>query len=74
MVNIENLLVDIFVTNIFQLRSVIFLSWRFDATTNELVCDKIGVAYPVKNGIPFLTPEDGRLLKTKDSTTNTNNQ
>ena len=48
-------------------------SQRFDASTNELVSDKIGVAYPVKNGIPYLSPRNGRLLK-KDSTTSTNNE
>lgn len=35
---------------------------RFDAVNNELVCDEIGVAYVIKDGIPNLNPHDGRIL------------
>lgn len=36
---------------------------RYEPSTNELVCDKLGVAYPIlEDGIPNLVPEDGRLL------------
>ena len=35
---------------------------RYDAENNELVSDTIGVAYPVKNGVPNLVPQDGRML------------
>ncbi|PVD21450.1 hypothetical protein C0Q70_19623 [Pomacea canaliculata] len=36
---------------------------RYDKQNNELVCDALGVAYPVINGIPNLVPEDARMLK-----------
>ena len=36
--------------------------FRYDAENNELVSDTIGVAYPVKNGVPNLVPQDGRML------------
>ncbi|KAK7493822.1 hypothetical protein BaRGS_00014963 [Batillaria attramentaria] len=39
---------------------------RYDKQRNELVCDEIGVAYPIVNGIPNLVPQDARMLK-KDS-------
>lgn len=41
------------------------LRCRYDVSTNELVCDKLGVAYPVINGVPNLVPQDGRLIGTR---------
>ena len=38
-------------------------SFRYDAEKQELICDKLGVAYPVKDGIPYLDPQEGRLLQ-----------
>ncbi|KAJ4842431.1 hypothetical protein Tsubulata_027298 [Turnera subulata] len=35
---------------------------RYCEATNSLVSDAIGVAYPVKNGIPCLVPTDGKIL------------
>jgi uncharacterized protein YbaR (Trm112 family) len=35
---------------------------RYDQSSNELICDEIGVAYPIKNGIPCLLPQEGRLI------------
>ncbi|CAI7761250.1 unnamed protein product [Closterium sp. NIES-53] len=35
---------------------------RFDSTASEYVSDSIGVAYPVVNGIPFLSPHHGRII------------
>lgn len=35
---------------------------RWDPAASELVSDEIGVAYPVVNGVPQLTPEKGRAL------------
>ena len=39
-------------------------NYRYDENNNELINDRLGVAYPVKDGIPHLAPEDGRLLQT----------
>ncbi|KAK7114425.1 UPF0434 protein Sde_1297-like [Littorina saxatilis] len=36
---------------------------RYDKEKNELVCDELGVAYPIVNGIPNLVPQDARMLK-----------
>ena len=36
---------------------------RYDASTGELVCDKLGVVYPIIDGIPNLIPGDARLIK-----------
>lgn len=36
---------------------------RYDKVNNELVCDELGVAYPIVNGIPNLVPQDARMLK-----------
>eukprot|EP00117_Sycon_ciliatum_P037115 scpid59496/ scgid27823/ Protein preY, mitochondrial len=41
---------------------------RYDAEAEELVCDDIGVAYPIRSGIPCLVPDDGRVFK-KDNAT-----
>ena len=35
---------------------------RYNPATNELVCDKINVTYPIVGGIPNLVPEAGRVL------------
>lgn len=35
---------------------------RFDQESMELVNDDLGVAYPIKNGIPRLVPTDGKLM------------
>ncbi|XP_041376918.1 protein preY, mitochondrial-like [Gigantopelta aegis] len=36
---------------------------RYDKDANELVCDEMGVAYPIINGIPNLIPQDARKIK-----------
>ncbi|XP_062501182.1 UPF0434 protein Mmar10_2939-like [Corticium candelabrum] len=36
---------------------------RYDEKTNELVSDEIGVAYPIRDGIPCLLPQEGRRIK-----------
>ncbi|KAH3778298.1 UPF0434 protein HEAR2489-like [Dreissena polymorpha] len=38
---------------------------RYDQTNNELISDSLGVAYPIRNGIPNLVPQDGRILDTQ---------
>ena len=35
---------------------------EYDDATNELRSNKVGVAYPVRNGIPVLIPTEGRVL------------
>ncbi|XP_046552277.1 UPF0434 protein Meso_3270-like [Haliotis rubra] len=37
---------------------------RYDRGKNQLVCDDIGVAYPIVNGIPNLIPADAHMIKT----------
>ena len=39
---------------------------RWDAAAQELVCDELGVAYPVINGMPNLRPADGRVIEVGD--------
>lgn len=47
---------------------MLFSCCRYEPSTNELVCDKLGVAYPIlEGGIPNLVPEDGRLLHGVDA-------
>ena len=41
---------------------VFYYSFRYDAENQELICDKLGVVYPVKDGIPYLDPQEGILL------------
>ncbi|XP_060596722.1 protein preY, mitochondrial-like [Ruditapes philippinarum] len=41
---------------------------RYDKETSELVSDSIGVAYPIKNGVPNLVPQDARMLETPSET------
>lgn len=36
---------------------------RYDRERNELICDELGIAYPIVNGIPNLVPQDARRLK-----------
>lgn len=67
------------VDNMWQLQSEPSIHWsfpvlhccRYDVSTNELVCDKLGVAYPVINGVPNLVPQDGRLIGTRSREENT---
>lgn len=35
---------------------------RYDDVSNTLINDKLGVAYPIQNGIPLLSPQDGYLI------------
>ncbi|KAK7892035.1 hypothetical protein WMY93_023998 [Mugilogobius chulae] len=48
------------------------LCWTssYEAETNELINDELGIAYPVIDGIPNMIPQDARLLqKTPETST-----
>jgi len=36
---------------------------RYEAETNELVNEELGIAYPIIDGIPNMIPQDARLLQ-----------
>ena len=33
-----------------------------DEETNELICEESGLAYPIKDGIPVMLPEEARKI------------
>ncbi len=38
-------------------------SLEYDKETNELISKEAGLAYPIKDGIPVMLPEEARKLK-----------
>ncbi|KAK2838380.1 hypothetical protein Q7C36_013194 [Tachysurus vachellii] len=36
---------------------------RYNETTNELINEELGIAYPILDGIPNMIPQDARLIK-----------
>jgi uncharacterized protein YbaR (Trm112 family) len=36
---------------------------RYDVARGELISDKAGLAYPIREGIPIMLPEEARRLE-----------
>ena len=36
---------------------------EYDRTANELISRKAGLAYPIRDGIPIMLPEEARALE-----------
>ncbi|KAK9915019.1 hypothetical protein WJX75_003683 [Coccomyxa subellipsoidea] len=47
---------------------------RWDADTSSLICDELGVGYPVKNGMPNLRPVDGHVIEARDKESSSSQQ
>ncbi|KAF5897964.1 protein preY, mitochondrial [Clarias magur] len=41
---------------------------RYEETTNELINEELGIAYPILDGIPNMIPQDARLIKKPEGT------
>ncbi|XP_038124493.1 protein preY, mitochondrial-like [Cyprinodon tularosa] len=39
---------------------------RYDADTNELINEELGIAYPIVDGIPNMIPQEARLLQKEE--------
>jgi uncharacterized protein YbaR (Trm112 family) len=40
-----------------------FFSLRYEASTNELVNEELGIAYPIIDGIPNMIPQAARTTR-----------
>lgn len=50
-----------------------FLS-RYEAATNELINEELGIAYPIVGGIPNMIPQEARLIQKATDTAATPTQ
>lgn len=42
---------------------VFFFSLRYEASTNELINEELGIAYPIIDGIPNMIPQAARIIR-----------
>ncbi|XP_053556759.1 protein preY, mitochondrial [Bombina bombina] len=47
-------------------------SVRYEESTNELINDELGIAYPIVDGIPNMIPQDARMIKKDQEPVDTN--
>ncbi|KAK6472878.1 protein preY [Huso huso] len=41
---------------------------RYEALTNELINEELGIAYPIVDGIPNMIPQDARMTRKDEQT------